>query len=304
MAVFNTRLFVMIGVLSCLSGFRSAQAGFLPDNDLHLQDNVMQSMNITESEFNETIDEVTKFYYPVVKEHGAELKATRDWSDSWVNASANQPSDTEWQINFFGGLARRSEITRDGFALVVCHELGHHLAGFPFKSVRWASAEGECDYFATQSCLREIWATDFQRNTEAGLTVDPTAKELCDVQHESTAQRELCYRISNASYSTALLLSHLGREDGKGKDPSFKVHDTTVVKKTNVNHPAAQCRLDTMMNGDVCKAPFTIGLIPGKETPEGRDSIEAEKEAGMNSCSPATGFTDGQRPACWFKSRL
>ena len=83
-----------------------------------------------------------------------------------VNANASQRGRT-WIVNMYGGLARRPEITPDGFAMVLCHELGHHMGGFPFVS-GWAANEGQSDLFATLSCGRILLVTTQKRmlNTE------------------------------------------------------------------------------------------------------------------------------------------
>lgn len=46
----------------------------------------------------------------------------------------------------------------------------------------------------------------------------------------------------------AKTLALLGRE---AKTPAFDTPDTTVVKKTNHEHPKAQCRLDTTHSGSI-----------------------------------------------------
>ena len=105
-----------------------ANASFFPPNSLHLE-KLQSASSMTEERFKEIIDEVMVPYRPIVESHGAKLLVNYLWSDNTVNASAEQKGDT-WIINMYGGLARRSEITDDGFAAVVCHELGHHLGGF------------------------------------------------------------------------------------------------------------------------------------------------------------------------------
>lgn len=40
-------------------------------------------------------------------------------------------------------------MTRDGLALVICHELGHHFGGAPKSTVplkKWNSYKGQVDY--------------------------------------------------------------------------------------------------------------------------------------------------------------
>ena len=95
--------------------FHSAFASFLPENDLHLQD-IPEGAGLTEQEFNDVIDLAEEFYAPLLKEsYGVTAKFNRLWSTNTVNANASQRGRT-WIVNMYGGLARRPEITPDGFA--------------------------------------------------------------------------------------------------------------------------------------------------------------------------------------------
>ncbi len=303
MTVISVRWFALLLVVSCLLGSGQVKAQILPPNNLGLEDNLFQIQDVSEKEFNETIEEVVKFYSPVVAGHGATLKVVKEWENPEVNAYATQ-SGSDWIIGFFGGLARRKEVTRDAFTLVVCHELGHHLAGFPFKGERWAATEGQSDYFATQECAKELWTNNDEKNADAALTVDIFAKEQCDRSNDSRRARELCYRISNASYQLALLLSGAAGKNANAAKPEFGTPDSAVVERTYIGHPAAQCRLDTMFQGSICKASFNNNLIPGKDVKEGRGSLEAEIEAAGQSCMNRSGYSEGLRPLCWFKPRI
>src|SRR5512145_600042 len=63
--------------------------------------------------------------------------------------------------------AQTLPLTRDIAEMLICHELGHFFAGFPFKPIlppqvmlekgTYPSAEGQADYFATKTCLRQVW---------------------------------------------------------------------------------------------------------------------------------------------------
>src|SRR6478609_9034269 len=65
---------------------------------------------------------------------------------------------TTYRVHMYGGLARRPEVTPDGFTLVVCHEVGHHFGGYPFvRDAYWAANDGQADYFSTLACARRLW---------------------------------------------------------------------------------------------------------------------------------------------------
>lgn len=273
-----------------------------PPNNMHLFDRRKSTANITEQQFNQIVDDVVRLWQPIAQAKGVNLVAEKLWDDSTVNASAFQ-SGRNWYISMYGGLARRPEITPDGFALVVCHELGHHFAGYAFSSGwAWASNEGQSDYFATQTCARYLWGRDQQTNAawrfrENNLSQVAEQKCLAAWPNNTNAQG-WCFRAAAASLSTSTLLSVLGSSPA----PTFETPDTRVVSRMNSGHPAAQCRLDTYFAGALCTKNLDINIIPGKGNPKGQMSVEAELEAMKHSCGEQEGFTLGTRPKCWFKS--
>ena len=287
---------LMIGLIW---GSSLAGASF-PPNDLHLQDNLhAKDANMTEVEFNNIIDLAVEHYASVIESHGATLKFNRLWTNSTVNASAQQSGST-WIVNMYGGLARRPEVTPDGFALVVCHELGHHLAGYPLYNRgfgNWASNEGQSDYFASQACARKIWGAQKLENSLFRSTVDPLAKEGCDAAWATEEDQNLCYRVAMAGHSLASLLGALRQSPAV----SFSTPDQNQVAGTSDGHPQAQCRLDTYYQGALCDADFDTYLIPGRNHPEGQRSEGAEAVAAENSCTRAAFDPMGTRPRCWFK---
>ncbi|MGE3974636.1 MAG: hypothetical protein AB7F59_08935 [Bdellovibrionales bacterium] len=284
-------------MVSCLLLFVTtiSHATILPKNNLHLQDNINAAANMTEQQFNDIIDAVGAHWAPLAAKHGATLVMNRSWTDSTVNAYAQQDG-TQWIVQMFGGLARRPEVNFEGFALVVCHELGHHFAGFAFKGERWAASEGQSDYFATQVCGKMIWDAPIF-GTLNPSTLDPHAKAKCDSTYTAMNDRKNCYRNILGGHSLASLLAALGRAPA----PKFETPDATAVTRTNTAHPAAQCRLDTYFQGALCNTRFDITLIPGKTHPRGQESVEAEMISNEYSCNLAKGHTVGNRPACWYK---
>ncbi|MEY3902961.1 MAG: hypothetical protein RL189_2267 [Pseudomonadota bacterium] len=284
---------------SLLAVSLSAQASILPPNDLHLEDNLEMIANMTEQEFKDIIEGIVGKYREPASKQGANLKVNAMWTNATVNASAQQMGNN-WIINMYGGLARRDEVTPDGFAMVVCHELGHHFAGFSFKGNTWAANEGQSDYFATHACARRAWGEQKDINAQFRATVGEFEKTRCDEAYTEQADRDLCYRTTAAGKSLALLLSKLGNS----AEPSFETPDAKKVARTNDNHPAAQCRLDTYFQAALCGKPFDAMLIPGKKVSGGRNSLAAEKESANYTCTELDGKSFGLRPTCWHRSRL
>jgi hypothetical protein len=263
--------------MGLLSG--TAKAGF-PENDLWKEDCLWcEGAGTTEQEFNAEIDKVVNKYRAAVAGHGASLKVNRLWTNSTVNASAEQQGKT-WILNMYGGLARRPEVTLDGFALVVCHELGHHLGGFPlYGSGEWAASEGQSDMFATQACGRLVWKSEASVNATFRDTVGQIEKSKCDQTWKSQGNRDLCYRQAAAGQSLANLLASLNG----AQTPSFSTPDRQVVSRTQVSHPRAQCRLDTYLAGAVCGKTFPFNVIPKTK-----------------SADAACQVSIGKRPTCWY----
>jgi hypothetical protein len=277
----------------------------LPPNHLDRYDLSKLSLGLTEDQFNQVIDQVSAFYAPVIKAHGAKFYVNRRWNDSTVNASAEQ-SGSRWEVNMYGGLARRPEITQDAFVLVMCHELGHHLGGFPFFGDNdWAAVEGQADYFATEACAKNIWKNDTAGNLKAAQSVDAYAKDQCDLSWSTENQRDICYRTASAGASLANLFYALDQESGSnGPRPAFNTPDPTQVSSTDWDHPASQCRLDTYFEGALCSAAFDASKIPGRNNPSGQMSLDAERDASTVSCMHVSGYNTGLRPQCWFAPRM
>lgn len=296
------RKFSVVASLCLVSGIALAHPSesFLPKNDLYKQDHLFwTNSEINEQKFKDIIDHVGSIYESIVKAHGGKLVIEKNWSDPTVNAYATQNGST-WSVAMFGGLARRPETTPDGFALVVCHELGHHLAGFAFYgNGDWAASEGQSDYFATQACSRMIWGDQKEENAKSAATVHPTAKSKCDASWSTEDDRNLCYRTAMGGKSLADLLSALG-----GTTADFDKPDQSQVSRTDVAHPEGQCRLDTYFNGSLCTLPFDAGVIPGKDHQDGQTSRAAERVASQYSCMTSGGYSVGLRPRCWFKPNL
>ncbi len=279
--------FVVISMLSAMtlsfanSTHRTHGHEFAPQNNLRIP--VTQNFSgIEEADFDAVLDEVAKIYEPVFKEHDAELVIDRYWKDQTVNAYAFREGK-EWHIAMYGGLARHKEVTRDGFMLVACHEIGHHLGGFPRGG--WASNEGNSDYYGTLKCLRRIWDGLGSDSIEVvnKMKVDKTAADACETQWKSAEEQAVCKRSAMAGKGLARLLAVLGGQEM----PEFDTPDTTVVTKTSHSHPRAQCRLDTYFHGALCTLDWKIEMD--------------EKDPNIGACK--AGEIGGRR-FCWYRDPI
>lgn len=292
---------LMMGLTAQAQMPRVPDQSFMPPNQLHRFDSVHRLSNMTEAQFGQLIDQAMAIYGPIVKAQGAELVIEKNWKDGTVNAYASQSGKT-WTVAMFGGLARRPEVTLDGFSLVICHEIGHHLGGYVFKGSSWAASEGQSDYFATQTCAKMLWGNQQNINRTYARRfaneVPATVKSSCDSVWKDENARGWCYRTAMGGQSLANLLAALG----SSKMPNFDTPDQTVVKKSDPNHPQAQCRLDTYFQGALCTKIHDPKVIPGKVGSSGSISKTAEMASAPFTCFKEDGFKLGYRPNCWFKS--
>lgn len=282
-----------------------SKATFVPEEEIDWDSLSFGPSNTSESEFRAILNSIQKSYETVVKSFGGNLAITGEWNNEKLNAGANQMFGS-WKVQITGGLARRPELTQDGFALIVCHELGHHLAGFPFSTSGspfggvWAANEGQSDYFSTQVCARKLWAPELEKNASFRDQVSDFVREQCHTTWSSEADRDLCYRVTAAGQSVALTMAVLMNKPA----PKFETPDPAVVNKTNSAHPAVQCRMDTLFQGAICPMSFGEDLIPGKTAPGGPHEQNAERESAVRTCTNLSSQYIGRRPACWFKARF
>lgn len=264
---------------ACIGG-----RGYLPENDMHL-DIHYKSLNgggITKSEFNAVLDRLNEVYAPIISQYGGTLKINRLWDDGTVNASANREG-RNYVINMFGGLARHDVITKDGFALVACHEVGHHIGGVPKYSDpqgRWASVEGQSDYFATTKCLRKLFMNDDNSTIVRGMNIPSEVESKCESQFNAQNDQDICKRIAMAGLSGASLFAN-------GSPPKFTTPDPSQVQVTYESHPQPQCRLDTYYAGGICEIDEDIEI--------------GQNDPNIGTCNRQAGQNLGMRPLCWFK---
>jgi hypothetical protein len=273
--------------------FASDRVSFMPENNLDLEDHLHAGSGLNEAQFNAVISRAEKIYKPLIKaKFGATLTVERRFADPTVNAFANQNSDTDWEVHMFGGLARRPEVTEDGFAMVLCHEIGHHIGGFPFvDDTEFAANEGQADTYATGACATKLFSKDAVAAKKARAAIPTKQKAACDAANRTQDGRDICYRGVLAGVSLANLLGTL-----EGSTVNLDTPDTSVVTTTDNEHPAAQCRLDTYVASALCgSSKWNDALIPGKRFAN-RNSKAAQTEAFAHSC--VTGVS--ARPKCWF----
>lgn len=256
--------------------------GFLPFKT-HIPVGVKNAGGITEGQFHRVLDKLERVYAPKFRAEGRTLKINRQWNESEVNANI-QKFGSQSVVNVYGGIARHRRMTEDGLALVVCHEIGHHLGGAPKKnqSPMEDSNEGQADYFASLKCLREVFLRDDNANVVRSLKVPAIVTKNCQRVYKTSSEVSLCQRISMAGKSVANLFA-----DRMESLPEFEYASTWAVTETWDGYPSPQCRLDTYFQGALCDRPLDEKLSP--------------LDPSIGTCHPRHGELMGMRPLCWFK---
>jgi hypothetical protein len=295
----------LVGFIAILVFPLKSEATFLPFDAYEKDVPKMGSSDMTEKEFREIIRNMHNAFAPVVKKHGGNLSIAGDWKSEKLNAGAQQLMGT-WRVLISGALARRPELTADGFTLILCHELGHHLAGFslsppamPLDGI-WSANEGQSDYFAAHACARMVWSEEREKNRQSRELVSPYVKERCDAAFGDEDSQNLCYRTNLGNESVIATMAAIMKKEM----PRFETPNPTVVEKTVNSHPEIQCRLDSSFQGSLCSVDFNFNMIPGKNVKGGQFGKQAEMEAAQSSCTTIYKHVVGNRPACWFRSNF
>ena len=260
-------------------------ANAVPDNFLANSVSNKVISSITENDFRSVTNVLHRIYSPIIKEaSGLNFVIDADWKDSTVNAYATREVES-WTVHVAGGIARATGMTKDSLALVVCHEIGHHLGGAPktFLYSGWPSAEGQADYWATSKCLKKYY--DELKNEAISVVSFIPEKVLrdCARVYKNDVDLKICVRTMLASIS----FSHFLNTFPDVKVPtSIEEHDPRQVKGTNTNdYPRPQCRLDTLYAGALCNIQSDIAT--------------SQTDVKIGHCNDMT--KPGTRPRCWYR---
>lgn len=275
-----------ITLLSSSNDYVKKTNGYVEENDLWIPASAKSKSTMTEAKFNEILDRVEKIYAPIVRNERRRLVIQRKWDDGTVNAYASQRFRRMY-ITMFGGLARHPAVTADGFTLVACHEMAHHLGGQPRMTSRlgrWASVEGQADYWASLKCMRKFMEEDDNVALMANVDVPAFAVEKCEASFSNAEEVAICKRNTMAGISLASLLQELS---GTREPIALDTPDQTIVEETRELHPEAQCRLDSYFAGSLCDIDAYTDTDPNDVT--------------VGVCTRLEGYTIEARPLCWYK---
>jgi len=259
----------------------------IPDNDLSYSINAqIKSTNaVTENDFNFVTKTLYRLFAPKIAEKsGLKFVLNANWKDDTVNAFATREADS-WSVQIPGGIARGKGMTKDSLALVICHEIGHHLAGAPktFLYDGWPSAEGQADYWASSKCLKKYYQEIFSEEFVIDQSIPEKVILDCNSVYKNPASLKVCVRTMMASLNFAQFLNSL---PGVKTPINIQTPDIRVVKGTNTNdYPRPQCRFDTLYQGALCDIDANV--------------LTSDEDENVGHCTNLN--KPGFRPRCWYK---
>jgi len=229
-------------------------------------------------------------------------------NDESPNAHAELEPGEDWEIYASTKWLTIESMTTEVFALTLCHEAGHLVGGFPFKTNQRSDSEGalgttmaaeqQADYFATKDCLPRLWTDESEVNAAAFAELGSSERERCEAEYGDLASQQICGRILLASLQTGRLYEeqYAAQFLTEIVYPRFDTPDTTETTSTREGRVQSQCRFDTLVAGALCNVKATGTGIPGWMPPYGEYSPASEEAARASACQTGP----GAQPKCWY----
>lgn len=244
---------------------------------------------LSKAEYLELLALGGKHFVQIAKDFGTELTISNEWDNDRVNAGSTK-GDAGWGIQMFGGFARHKNTTKDAFMSVMCHEMGHLVAGFPYQppidGIDFeTSVEAQSDHFIGP-CLKKVFKEDIEINATFRDKVHIYPKNSCDAIYQTQEARDLCYRISVAIYDEWQVFGNNSVKWG------YDNRDKKIVNTTDLSYPRDQCRLDTAFASSLCLEQWDFSVMP--------------KKGNHNTYNCSRGkyideYRVGVRSKCWYK---
>lgn len=180
---------------------------------------------IQEADFHEIASEVVGLFSSELNQKGYPFSLDARWESPFLGAGVSFYQE-RFSLMILGGTARIKDMSRDAFAALVCHELGHILGGAPYQQMSgsaWASLEGQSDFFAASVCLPRYF-----HSLQAG-------------------RAEVASRIEAAGF---YLFKALSPHSTQTRDQPLARGKRVLpaVEKTLQGYPSVQCRYETFRN--------------------------------------------------------
>jgi hypothetical protein len=229
------KISILLSLIICMACDASS---FFIENNFNIPVNNLTPNNSLRELYQKEINSFLDFY------NDPDLIIDFEWGNPKVNAYASRIGKLK-KIRMLGGLARHKQMNMAVFQTILCHELGHHYSGTPYKSEKELTVEGKSDYFAINQCIKKYIAHKNHEEFLKDYRVSKLIKKTC------TKEDFLCQRLYVNSLLTAQFARKL-RQTSRGNRypvPQIDRTDSRVVTVTLESHPDPQCRLDTYIKG-------------------------------------------------------
>ncbi len=240
------------------------------------------SAGIEERQFDKILHLVQMLYAPDFVHRQQRLRINGYWESEQALASARIHEDRDGQLAVIavtGGLARHPAITDGALALIVCHEIGHFLAGPP--AVRGYSTEGQSDYYAAAACMKRLMLRMLSEDLMDRHFVSPIMRKRCESAYDSEPASAVCSQTIMAGYALSRYFAYQQSINA----PQFETPDPGKAEAIGFGMPTVQCRLDTYIAGALCN-------------PQGAEDASHPDRPWL--CSRHGALAEFARPACWY----
>ncbi len=216
---------------------------------------------INQKVFDQTTTEfLNRLIVPINNQYKLNIDLKTKWESDYINATMIQ-TDNQNTIMAFGGFARQAGVTPEVFSLLLCHELGHIMGGFPLKRILHASVEGQADLYATLMCLKILWLEkkNIQLHGEFIKLLPHSLYLACMNSFQSAQEQIICLKSIETSLKFVKIASNLIYD----KDPLLSLNRRSLSRayQTLEHHPPLQCRLDTLVLGSITSIPLSFEVL-------------------------------------------
>lgn len=204
-----------------------------------------EALGFNEEQYHKVLGTFMVEYHQLVKtKTGHDFAVKFEWQNNYFGAFAQKEADkNRYSISLWGGMSRAEGMTEEVAYFILCHELGHIMAGDPKQTIPgsdWASSEGQSDFFAAKRCLPHLMKKlQFKKRYTS-----ERVKKICAGNQEcetiASIGREFVAFAQKWSYQN---YTEVNLNTAPSEVPSEMLRN---------RYPSDQCRLESVIKGASC----------------------------------------------------
>lgn len=250
-----------------------------------------------EAQRRQAVDRIVEMASGYSSYFGGDLEHQLFPEEDELQAMANFDGGEGWILKVMGGMLRQRNLSQDGFYSVLCHELGHFVAGYPYKadlffSSRFgASAEGAADYFTMAVCLPRLFQDETQQNLLATENGAERHVNHCRLRYGDPNRIGVCVRSLRAAEEIEFI--HL---DQRGMNINDHIQEPSLtVFVTEQNHPRYSCRIANYYRAALCPSNYPSDSIPAFDDQRNYAQVMELQDQYFCEQDPLA-----RRHSCWY----